>query len=53
VIVMKKSMPCKGSFVQGGGGEKEAGLMKTQKGGDLRGKPSKNGGKMSGTYGGK
>jgi hypothetical protein len=48
-----KTMPNKGSFTQGGGGQKEPSGTKITKGGDLRGKPSKNGGKMSGSYGGK
>jgi hypothetical protein len=51
---MSRMMPNKGSYTKSGGGEKEPSGTKITKGqGDLRGKPGKNAGKMSGTYGGK
>jgi hypothetical protein len=47
----KMKMPNKGTFSQaGGGGEKPQSTTKITKGGDLRGKPCQNKGKMSGSY---
>ncbi len=46
-----KPMPNKGTFVFGNSGEKEPSGTKIIKGqGDLRGKPSQNGGSLKGSY---